>query len=270
MNYVVIENKNIVRERSFENNIYSSFQFDTNVFKYFYHLDHEMIKQLVRKKIKDKEVLRIIDVIIDSTDETYVNEEIMKLKEIERKRILKNSSIRDREEMLKKLEKVPLYDKGKGVCIGNMVSQIVATFYLDEMDQYIEKELGIKAYGRYMDDFYCMSENKEYLKACLDKIGVFLKKYKLELNQKTKIYSSTENFEFLGFVFSSKNHDIRMKLTNKTKKNFKGKIRLKKKELLMRKIHFLDYVQVRNSYRGHLSYGNCKRLYHKYTIEGGC
>lgn len=34
MNYVVIENKNIVRERSFENNIYSSFQFDTNVFKY--------------------------------------------------------------------------------------------------------------------------------------------------------------------------------------------------------------------------------------------
>ena len=34
----------------------------------------------VRKKVKDKNVLKIVDVIIDSTDEEYINEEIIKLK----------------------------------------------------------------------------------------------------------------------------------------------------------------------------------------------
>lgn len=33
-----------------------------------------------------------------------------------------------------------------------------------------------------------------------------LMKYKLELNQKTKIYKSNENVEFLGFVFSYENN----------------------------------------------------------------
>lgn len=45
-----------------------------------------------------------------------------------------------------------------------MVSQVVATFYLDELDKYIQEKLHIRAYARYMDDFYCMHESKEYLK----------------------------------------------------------------------------------------------------------
>lgn len=44
----------------------------------------------------------------------------------------------------------------------NMVSHVVATFYFDKLDKYIEEQLGIKAYSRYMDDFYCMHEDKEY------------------------------------------------------------------------------------------------------------
>ena len=51
---------------------------------------------------------------------------------------------------------------------GNMVSQIVATFYLDELDKFIQRELKIKAFCRYMDDFYCMHEDKEYLKELTD------------------------------------------------------------------------------------------------------
>lgn len=55
-----------------------------------------------------------------------------------------------------------------------------------------------------MDDFYCMHEDKQYLKECLQKIKGMLGKYKLNLNEKTKIYRSTENIEFLGFMFKSK------------------------------------------------------------------
>ncbi len=237
-----------------------------DISKYFYNLYHEIIKTLIRKKIKDKDVLNILDKIIDSTDEKYINEEINKLKNNEIKKILAKS-YHDKEKRLKEIRELPLYEKGKGLCIGNTVSQVVATFYLDELDKYITEKLKIKAYARYMDDFYCIHESKDYLKYCLSKIENFLTKYKLQLNRKTKIYSSTENVEFLGFMFSSKNKNIKMKLTNKTKKKFKIKMNKKNRELLNNEITFEEYRSVRNSYRGHLSYGNCNSLYRRYVIN---
>ena len=204
--------------------------------------------------------------VIDSTDEKYINDTIIQLKEIEKKKI-QEKNYKDKNERLKEIDNIPLYIAGKGLCIGNMISQVVATFYLDELDKFIQEKLQIKAYGRYMDDFYCISENKNFLKECLEKIKKFLENYKLELNRKTKIYSSKENIEFLGFMFSSKNHNIRMKLTNKTKKKFKVKMKKRNRELLNHKIKFSEYRQVRDSYRGHLSYGNCNYLYNKYTVK---
>ena len=147
-----------------------------------------------------------------------------------------------------------------------MVSQIVATFYLDEVDKFIQEKLRIKAYARYMDDFYCMHESKEYLNQCLTEIKELLNKYKLKLNSKTKIYSSKENIEFLGFMFSYKNKNIKMKLTNKIKKKFKSKMKRKNIELINGNINFATYRQIRDSYCGHLSYGNCNWLYSKYAF----
>ena len=202
-----------------------------DISKYFYNLDHKIIKEIIRKKIKDKDVIKILDIVINSTDEKYINKQIIQIKEIEKNRINKKS-YKDKYERLKEIENVPLYLKGKGVCIGNMISQVIATFYLDELDKYIQRELNIKAYIRYMDDFCCMHTSKEYLKECLSKIEIFLKNYKLELNKKTKIYCSSENIEFLGFMFSSRNKDIKMKLKNKTNKNFKVKMLKKNKQVL--------------------------------------
>lgn len=237
-----------------------------DISKYFYNIDHNIIKELVEHKIKDKNALKLICSIINSTNEEYINEEINKLKNNEKKKIM-NSNCNNKKEKIKELEQLPTYINGKGVCIGNMVSQVVATFYLDELDKYIRYELGIKAYARYMDDFYCIHENKEYLKECLNKIKTFLSKYKLTLNRKTKIYNSNENIEFLGFMFSSKNKNIRMKLTNKTKKKFKVKMRKKNKELLNNIINYEQYRNVKDSYKGHLSYENCNCLYNKYIVE---
>lgn len=168
---------------------------------------------------------------------------------------------------MQEIEKLPIYQNGKGVCIGNMVSQIVATFYLDKLDKYIENVLGIKAHVRYMDDFYCMHQDKSYLKKCLEKIKDYLKEFKLTLNSKTKIYSSIEGIEFLGFVFYNKGSKIYMKLTNKTKKKFKEKMKIKNLEYINNFISKKKYLEVRNSYRGHLSYGNCYSLYTKYVLN---
>ena len=47
--------------------------------KYFYNIDHEILKELVRKYIRDKDALDLLDVIIYSTNEEYVNKVINNL-----------------------------------------------------------------------------------------------------------------------------------------------------------------------------------------------
>lgn len=50
-----------------------------------------------------------------------------------------------------------------------MTSQVIATFYLNELDHFIKDDLKIKSYVRYMDDGVLIHNDKEYLKYCLKK-----------------------------------------------------------------------------------------------------
>ncbi len=86
----------------------------------------------------------------------------------------------------------------EGLGIGNMTSQVFAIFYLNDMDHYIKEDLGIKYYVRYQDDFLLFHESKDYLKYCFEKIKEFLVKEKLTLNGKSRLYTSSNNFIFLG------------------------------------------------------------------------
>jgi len=155
----------------YKNNYNTFYILKFDIKKYFYNIDHDIVKKIIRNKIKDKKALKLIDAIIDSTDEDYINRSILKLKE-------------------KYDIKLPLYKKGKGLPIGNMTSQIIACIYLDELDKYIVNNLKIKGYIRYMDDGVVFHQDKVYLKYCLKEIEKIVSKYKLELNSKTKIYKS--------------------------------------------------------------------------------
>ena len=79
-----------------------------------------------------------------------------------------------------------------------MTSQVLAVFYLNDMDHFIKNELHIKGVSRYQDDFLLFHESKEYLKYCLEQLTIFLKKEDLRLNKKTRIFKSTDNFIFIG------------------------------------------------------------------------
>lgn len=76
-----------------------------------------------------------------------------------------------------------------------MVSQIIATFYLNELDYFIYYDLNCKHFARYMDDIYIFHNDKDYLKQCLNKIKIIVKKYKLSLNKKTKIYNNKDEID---------------------------------------------------------------------------
>jgi len=125
-----------------------------DVSKFFASINKDILKEKIKRKIKDKDALKIVFDIIDSEEE--------------------------------------------GLGIGNMTSQVFAIFYLNDMDHYIKEELKIKYYVRYQDDFLLFHQSKEYLKECFEKIKKFLEKEKLTLNRKSRLYTSNNNFVFLG------------------------------------------------------------------------
>lgn len=105
-----------------------------------------------------------------------------------------------------------------GLPIGNLTSQIFANFYMSAFDHFIKKELGIRYYGRYVDDFIIVHENKEYLKALIRIISSYLNNnLQLKLHPK-KIYLQhyAKGVKFLGTVIKPN----RIYIASRTKGNF--------------------------------------------------
>ena len=225
--------------------------------KYFYNIDHNVLKGILKKHIKDKDALKILNIIIDSTNDDYINKKIEKLKN-NRIKILND------ELLIKETNELPFYKIGKGCGIGDMTSQSFGLLYLMEICHYIKEELHIKYFINFMDDFILIHEDKDYLKYCLNVIrNKLLNEYKLEINSKTRIYSIKEGVEFLGFRFILKNNKLILKLRNKNKIKFKNQIKILKQLKDYKYINDKKYNMILSSLKGHLQYGNCKNLYIK-------
>ncbi|MBO7438625.1 MAG: RNA-directed DNA polymerase, partial [Bacteroidales bacterium] len=89
---------------------------------------------------------------------------------------------------------------GCGLPIGNLTSQLFSNVYLGEFDDYIKRTLKVRRYGRYVDDFYIVSNDKDYLLSLIPKIEDFLsRRLHLSVNTgKTQICDSHRGVGFLG------------------------------------------------------------------------
>ncbi len=214
-----------------------------DVSKYFYSIDHEILMHKLRNVITDSDLLNLIEEIINSTDEEYVNVEIEDLicEKIKHLKSLNADSSR-----VEELKKIPFYMKGKGLPIGNMTSQVLAIYYMNDLDHYIKEKLHIKCYVRYMDDFILMHEDKNYLKYCYKEIEKKLEELKLTFNTKTQIIEIHHGFIFLGYRFLLRDKKLYVLLPSKSKKRIRRKLKY------LRKCHPSNEVSVLASYRGYL------------------
>ena len=188
-----------------------------DISKYFYSIDHDVLKNLIKDKLDDFEY-RIISKIIDSTNEEYINQKIEYLK------VLYESINPKRKD---EIDNIPFYECGKGLPIGNMTSQFLAIFYLSKLDHYIVNDLRLKYYLRYMDDFIIIHHNKAYLENAKDKIiNILGKEYKLEINKKkTFIVDNKVGFTFLGYKFKVINNKTIINVSSSTRKGIIKRIK---------------------------------------------
>lgn len=189
-----------------------------DISKYFYSIDHDILKRQIQKLIQDKDILNLCDLIIDSTE-------------------------------------------GKGLPIGNQTSQAFALLYLNDLDHLIKDKMGIKYYGRYMDDFYIIMPEKEKLKKILEIVKQEVEKLGLSLNPKTQIFPLKNGIDFLGFhSYLTESGKIVKKIRRNSKNNAKRRLR---KMVDMKKHKKIDpkvILQSYNCWMGHAKHGNTYHL----------
>jgi RNA-directed DNA polymerase len=135
----------------------------------------------------------------------------------------------------------------KGLPLGNLTSQLLVNVYMNEFDRFIKKEMKIRWYIRYADDFVVLSDDEKFLEDLIPKISDFLEgRLKLSLHpDKVFIKTFSSGVDFLGWVHFPHNSVLRTTTKNRMLTNVRGSE---------------GRPEVINSYKGILSHGNGKKL----------
>lgn len=155
---------------------------------------------------------------------------------------------------------IDAFEGNCGLGLGSEICQTCAIFYPNEIDHYIKEHLNIEGYARYMDDFYLIHEDIDYLKQCLDVIERMAIKLGLKLNKKrTKIIRLDQHFDFLKKRFHiSMTGKIVMRLIRKNITKRRRTIKKHKRLLVQNRIS-LDTI--RQSYRSWKGYAKKCMVY---------
>jgi retron-type reverse transcriptase len=113
--------------------------------------------------------------------------------------------------------------KGKGLPLGNLTSQLFVNVYMNEVDQFVKHKLKAKYYIRYADDFVFLSYDRAQLENILVEVRNFLwDKLRLQLHSdKISIKTVASGIDFLGWI-DFPHHRV---LRTKTKRRMMSRIR---------------------------------------------
>jgi retron-type reverse transcriptase len=145
--------------------------------KYYPAIDHEILKQRIRRKIKCPSTLWLIDTLIDRS-----NPQEPVLDYFPGDDLLTPSQRR------------------RGLPIGNLTSQLFANYYLSGFDQFVQNELRISSYIRYVDDFALFHSDRSRLAAARPALEAYLARLRLNIHPiKSQLFETRHGANFVGF-----------------------------------------------------------------------
>ncbi|MCL2856215.1 MAG: reverse transcriptase/maturase family protein [Oscillospiraceae bacterium] len=144
-----------------------------------------------------------------------------------------------------------------GIPLGNVTSQDFAGIYLNELDQYVKRFLGVKFYVRYMDDLIIMMPTKEEAAQRLEQIERFLReRLHLSLNTKTRIFPAAQGVNAYGY----KIHATHKLVRNSSKAGMKRRIKVLNRKYRAGEIPLNTIQHSVNSWLGHARHSNSYNL----------
>lgn len=147
--------------------------------QFFPSIDHVILESLLNRKVIDERVRWLFRKIIRSGE-----------------------NIHNKEYQMVYFPGDDLFaaSRKRGLPIGNLTSQFWANVYLNELDQFVKRELRCKAYVRYVDDFLLFAENKQQLWKWKAAIRERLFKLRLVMHEKSStVYPVKSGVPYLGF-----------------------------------------------------------------------
>ena len=149
-----------------------------------------------------------------------------------------------------------------GLPIGNLTSQFFANVYMNKFDHFVKRELKIKHYIRYVDDFVLFHHSKEVLLEVKKHIQNYLyDKLKLKLRDDWKLKKVQNGLDFLGYIIRPNYTLVRKRVVNNFK--YKKARYLTKYESLQGKMKLEEikrFLSVQASFLGHCKYANSYNL----------
>ena len=151
-----------------------------DIVKHFPSIDHAILIDMLGKSLRDRSVLDLASCIIASGDGIDAQSQ------------------------------APVWFEGddllaacrpRGLPIGNLTSQFWSNCYLHPLDQFIKRQLGCRAYVRYVDDMALFASSKAELWRWKRSIVDFLAGLRLVLHEKqAQTMPVSAGFPWLGFV----------------------------------------------------------------------
>ena len=121
----------------------------------------------------------------------------------------------------------------------------------------LKEQLHIQYYGRYMDDFFLIHPDKEYLQFCLREIRAYMDSLGLELNEKTQIFPIRNGIDFLGFhTYLTESGKVIRKLRHSSIKRMRAKLRHWEKEYPAGLVTREQILQSWQAWDAHAAHGN--------------
>lgn len=193
------------------NNTRSAWILKGDIRKFFASIDHVILKNILRRHIPDDGICWLLSRLIDSFH--------------------------------------TINSAGVGLPLGNLTSQLLVNIYMNEFDQFVKRELKIKHYIRYADDFVVLHDSRRYLDKLVPRLSAFLEtKLKLVLHpDKLRIQTLASGVDFLGWV-NFAHHRV---------------LRTATKRRIFRKLSQNQTKETVASYLGILGHGNTHELVEK-------
>ena len=151
-----------------------------DVVQHFAAIDHAILAAILARHIDEPEVLALIESILSSGAGVLAGEY---------------------SQVYFSGDDLFAATRPRGLPIGNLTSQLWSNVYLNDFDWFVARELGCRAYLRYVDDFVLFGDDKGHLWECKQAIVARLATLRLTLHDaEMQVVPSACGIPWLGFV----------------------------------------------------------------------
>ena len=207
-----------------------------DVEQFFPSVDLALLRGILARKIADPGVLWLADRIMDGGAGVLANEYAM---------------------VYFPGDDLFAVNRPRGLPIGNLTSQFWANVYLNELDQFVKRQLHCPAYVRYVDDFLLFADDKRQLWTWKNAIRERLAGLRLTLHEReSTVYPVATGIPFLGFRV----YPDHRRLKRRNGVAFARRLRAWRAEIAKGKLRVADLSPRVQGWVAHAAHGDTWRL----------